>query len=95
MNMLTEHPYVVRDPNILGGEPIVKDTRTPIRAIVEMWRSGNTPDEIIARVPHVRLAEVFDALAFFEDHSAEILEHIQRNKIDESLLSSDAEDAYP
>ena len=26
---LTEHCYIVRIESILGGEPIVKDTRTP------------------------------------------------------------------
>ncbi len=36
--MPTEHPYIMTDDRILGGEPIVKDTRTPVRAIVEIWR---------------------------------------------------------
>ena len=87
MNTLTEHPHVVRDTAILGGEPIIKGTRTPVRAVVEIWRSGNSPDQIVAKLPHLRLAGVFDALGFFEDHSAEILEHIERNKIEERLLN--------
>jgi len=32
----TEHCYVVRDDRILGGEPIIKGTRTPVRAVVEL-----------------------------------------------------------
>jgi uncharacterized protein (DUF433 family) len=32
----TEHYYVVTDERILSGEPIIKDTRTPVRAIVEL-----------------------------------------------------------
>src|SRR3954462_12180232 len=42
----TEHRYVVRDDQILGGEPIIKGTRTPVRAIVETWRLGVAPEEI-------------------------------------------------
>jgi uncharacterized protein (DUF433 family) len=86
MTTATEHPHVVREPAILGGEPIVKGTRTPVRAIVEMWRLGCSPEEIVAGLPHLRLGQVFDALAFFEDHAEEILEHIDRNHIGEHLL---------
>jgi uncharacterized protein (DUF433 family) len=35
-----EHLYVVRNTEILSGEPIIAGTRTPVRAIVEMWRIG-------------------------------------------------------
>jgi Protein of unknown function (DUF433) len=34
------HRYIVIDDQILSGEPIIKGTRTPVRAIVEMWRQG-------------------------------------------------------
>ena len=33
----TEHCYIVTDDQILSGEPIIKGTRTPVRAIVELW----------------------------------------------------------
>lgn len=32
----TEQFYVVTDEQILGGEPIIRGTRTPVRAIVEI-----------------------------------------------------------
>lgn len=35
MVQATEHCYIVKDNEILGGEPIIKGTRTPVRAIVE------------------------------------------------------------
>lgn len=86
MSIATEHPHIVRDEQILSSEPIVKGTRTPVRAIVEMWRGGYSPDEIVVRLPHLRLGEIFDALGYFEDHPDEILQHIERNRIDERLL---------
>jgi len=82
----TEHRYVVRDDNILGGEPIVRGTRTPVRAVVELRRIGVTSEEIPGRIPHLGLAQVFDALSYFADHQAEIQGHIDRNQVGDDLI---------
>ena len=82
----TEHPHIVRNPEILSGEPIIKGTRTPVRAIVENWRMGVAPEEIPSKLPHLTLAQVFDALSYFSDHADEILAHIERNRIPEHLI---------
>ena len=68
----TSHRYVVRNDQILGGEPIIAGTRTPVRAIVELWRLGVAPEEIPTHLPHLTTAQVFDALSFYSDHQAEI-----------------------
>lgn len=56
----TEHCYIVRDDQVLSGEPIVKATRTPVRAVVEFWRLGYSPEEIPSELPHLTMAMVFD-----------------------------------
>ncbi len=81
MTTQTEHLYIVRDGRILSGEPIIKGTRTPVRAIVENWRLGIRPEEIPEHLPHLTLAQVFDALSYFSDHQDEILAHIERTRI--------------
>ena len=86
MTQLTQHCYVVRDDEILSGEPIIKGTRTPVRAIVEIWRLGVAPEEIPSRLPHLTLAQVFDALSYYSDHQEEINGHIERNRIPEEKL---------
>ena len=86
MTTATNHRYIVRDDQILGGEPIIRSTRTPVRAIVETWRLGVAPEEIPTHMPHLTLAQVFDALSYFSDHQAEILAHIERNRIPDALL---------
>lgn len=86
MVQATEHLYVVREDGILSGEPIIKGTRTPIRAIVEMWRLGIAPEEIPNRLPHLTLAQVFDALSYYSDHQDEINAHIERNRIPDDLI---------
>jgi uncharacterized protein (DUF433 family) len=57
MTTATQHFYIVSDDQILGGEPIIKGTRTPVRAIVEMWRLGVAPEEIPTHLPHLTLAQ--------------------------------------
>ena len=86
MTTATEHCYVVTDDKVLSGEPIIKGTRTSVRAIVETWRLGVSPEEIPNRLPHLNLAQVFDALSYYSDHQSEINEHIERNRISDDLL---------
>ena len=85
MTIATEHHYIVRDDNILHGEPIIRGTRTPVRAIVELWRLGVIPEEIPAHLPHLTLAQVFDALSYYADHQAEIQAYINRNQVPDDL----------
>ena len=82
----TEHLYVVRDKNILNGEPIIKGTRTPVRAIVETWRMGIPPEEIVNGLPHLTLAQVFNALSYYSDRTDEINAYIQQNRISDDLI---------
>ena len=81
MTTATEHCYIEKDDEILSGEPIIKGTRTPVRAIIENWRLGLPPEEILTRLPHLTLAQVFDALSYYSDHQEEINAHIERNRI--------------
>jgi uncharacterized protein (DUF433 family) len=87
MSVATEHLYVVTNEQILSGEPIIKGTRTPVRAIVETWRLGMSPEEIPKHLPHLTLAQVFDALSYYSDHQDEINAHIERNRIPDDLIS--------
>ena len=86
MLQTTEHAYIVTDDQILGGEPLIKGTRTPVRAIVELWRLGVAPEEVPRRLPHLALAQVFDALSYYSDHQEEINGHIERNRIPDAMI---------
>jgi len=86
MVQTTENRYIITDDTILSGEPIIKGSRTPVRAIVELWRLGIAPEEIPQRLPHLTLAQVFDALSFYSDHQDEIHAHIERNRIPDDLI---------
>jgi uncharacterized protein (DUF433 family) len=86
MIQITKHCYIVTDNQILSGEPIIEGTRTSVRAIVELWRLGLLPEEIPNHLPHLTLAQIFDALSYYFDHQAEIKAYIERNRIPEELI---------
>lgn len=86
MLQMTQHRYIVTESDILSGEPIIVGTRTPVRAIVELWRMGLQPEEIPTQLPHLTLSQVFDALSYYSDHQEEINGYIQRNAVPEHLI---------
>lgn len=87
MVQATQHRYVVSDDSILNGEPIISGSRTPVRAVVENWRRGVPVEEIPARLPHLTLAQVFDALSYYSDHQSEINDYIERNRMPEEKIA--------
>jgi uncharacterized protein (DUF433 family) len=82
----TSSRYVIRNTDILSGEPIITGTRTSVRAIVGLWRLGIMPEEILHHLPHLTLAQVFDALSFYLDHQEEINPYIERNQVPDELV---------
>lgn len=85
MTATTLSRYIARNPEILGGEPIIEGTRTSVRAIVCTWRLVTQPEEIITHLPHLTLAQVFDALSFYLDNQPEINQYIERNDVPDEL----------
>lgn len=90
----TSSRYVIRNPEILSGEPIITGTRTSVRAIVGLWRLGIMPEEILNHLPHLTLAQVFDALSFYLDHQTEINDYIERNQVPDDLTHPSVRAAF-
>lgn len=82
----TAYRYIVTNALILSGEPIIKGTRTPVRAIVELWRQGVSPELIPTHLPHLTLAQIFDALSYYSENQEQINGYIESNRIPEELL---------
>ncbi|MBI4715077.1 MAG: DUF433 domain-containing protein [Nitrospirae bacterium] len=80
------HPHISTNPKICGGSPAIAGTRFPVRSVViYILRHGLTPEELIARFPHLTLAQVHDALAYYYDNREEIEKDIAANT-EESVL---------
>lgn len=74
------HPHITSDPKICGGSPIIVGTRFPVRSVViYVLQHGLIPEELIARFPHLALAQVHDALAYYYDNREEIEKDIAEN----------------
>lgn len=86
MAVMLEHPYVTTDIQLLDGEPIIRGTKTTVRAIVELWRLSIPPEEIPQHLPHLQLAQVFDALSYYSDHQLEINRYIELNHVPDHLV---------
>lgn len=86
MMQIAAHRYVVTNASILGGDPIITGTRSPVRAIVELYCQGLPPETIPHRLPHISLAQVFDALSYYSAHQDEINQYIARNRIPDEFI---------
>ncbi|MBI4673454.1 MAG: DUF433 domain-containing protein [Chloroflexi bacterium] len=62
------HPYVVRGK----VEPMVRGSDVTVRAIVAAWRSGSSLDALARQFAPLRLAEICDALGYYDDHRDEL-----------------------
>jgi uncharacterized protein (DUF433 family) len=82
----TEHPYIIRDPSISHGEPIIAGTGVRVRTLVEYWRAGTPPEELLQAFPHLTLAQVFDALSYYQDHQPEMNALMAQNRVDPALI---------
>jgi uncharacterized protein (DUF433 family) len=44
---------IIRDPNILGGEPVFRGTLVPFKALTDYLEGGETLDEFLEQYPSV------------------------------------------
>jgi len=74
------HPYIVQIEGVRGGKPITRIGYVSVRTIVEQTWLGTTPQELVEGHPPLSLAEVYDALSYYYDHTAEMDRIIEENK---------------
>jgi uncharacterized protein (DUF433 family) len=60
---------IVKDPDILGGEPVFRKTRVPFQALLDYLEHGKTLDHFLEQFPSVTRA---DAVAALEDLSKSV-----------------------
>lgn len=88
----TPHDFISQTPDTCGGAPVIAGTRIRVSHIAYRYeRERQNPDEIIQAYPHLTLAQVHAALAYYYSH---------REAIDREIASSDefvakARQTYP
>jgi uncharacterized protein (DUF433 family) len=56
--------YIVQDPGICGGEPVIRSTRVPIRTVLASLAEGGTVEEILRDFPSLSVESVRAIIAF-------------------------------
>lgn len=84
--VLTEHPHVVR----LGAVAHVRGTRLPVRVIAQLYRSGDSVEDILRAYPHLSAAAVHDALSYYLDHRGELEQEIAAHRAETVLAQAGA-----
>jgi uncharacterized protein (DUF433 family) len=70
-----------RDPAIRAGRPKIAGTGITVRRIVGWYKTGMTPEEITIEYPHLNLAQVHAALAYYHANRDEIEADIAQEEV--------------
>ncbi len=70
-----------RDPTIRGGRSKIAGTGLTVSRIAGWYKTGMTPEEIALEYPHLTLAQVHAALAYY---------HVNRDEIEADLAQEEA-----
>ena len=73
---------ITRTPGIRGGRPRIVGTGVSVRRIVVLYQQGLAPEEITAEIPHLTLAQVYAALAYY---------HANREEMDSDIAAEESE----
>lgn len=77
---------IVRSPEIRGGRPRIAGTGVTVRRIVGWYKLGFTPEEIVAKIPHLTLPQVYAALAYYHANQDEIEQDISEEEMEAERL---------
>ena len=72
---------IERDPEVRGGRPKIAGTGFTVRRIVGWYKVGMTPEEIALEYPHLSLAQVHAALAYYHANRDEIETDIAQEEL--------------
>jgi uncharacterized protein (DUF433 family) len=74
-----EHSHVAEYPGVCGGYPVIRETRIPVRLVVQYSRDGATFDEFAEMWPTVTAAQIRGALDYYASHPCRVDEDIERH----------------
>jgi uncharacterized protein (DUF433 family) len=73
--------HIVSTSDTCGGKPRIAGSRITVKHIVIMHvRQRLSPEQIVSEYPHLTLADIHAALAYYHDHREAINAEIQADK---------------
>ena len=64
--------YLTRIAGVRGGNAIVEGTRIGVHDVVGLIVNGDSVDDVIRSFPDLKRSQVYECLAYYEDHRGEI-----------------------
>jgi len=64
--------YLTRIAGVRGGNMIVEGTRIGVHDVVGLIVNGDSVDDVIRSFPDLKRSQVYECLAYYEDHRGEI-----------------------
>ncbi len=68
----TNYRYIVKVPGVRSGRAVVEGTRIGVHDVVAMIHTGAQVDDVVTSFPRLTRAQVYECLAYYEDHKAEL-----------------------
>ena len=72
--------WIVQDPGILGGEPVVRGSRIPVRSIVRAFEIYGDRERVLQAFPSLRPDQVDAAMRFYEANRELVRRYIEENE---------------
>jgi uncharacterized protein (DUF433 family) len=63
-----------------GPQAVIRGTRIPVSILIGYLRLGETPESLVHNIlPRLTLAQVYDALSYYDEHREEIDQELAEN----------------
>ncbi len=62
--MMNFEQFIVRDPQVCGGEPVIRSTRVTLRTVLASLAEGASPQDILQAFPSLTEEAVRAVIAF-------------------------------
>ena len=67
------YAYITRANGVRGGNAIIAGTRIGVHDVIGLLQNGETVDSVVTQgFPDLTRAQVYECLAYYEDHRGEI-----------------------
>jgi uncharacterized protein (DUF433 family) len=73
---------IAQSPGVCGGRPRIAGTGVSVHRIAGWYKQGLTPEEIATEIPHLTLAQVHAAVAYY---------HANRDQMEAEIAAEEAE----
>jgi uncharacterized protein (DUF433 family) len=75
-----QHAYIEVVAKPTGVQAMLKGTRIPVSIIIGYVQAGETPESLVEHIlPHLTLAQVYDALSYYHDHQDDIEQELHEH----------------